>query len=76
MTVFAKLINQFRQVLSSAEPYSGHVIETVLVRHSMGCRIVLEAFSQEPTHVSGIVLLDGSWYGREAEEYTISDSVN
>lgn len=29
----------------------------------MGCRIVLEAFSQQPSNVTGIVLLDGSWYG-------------
>lgn len=39
-------------------------IERIIIGHSMGCRIVLEVFAQEPGHVSGIVLLDGSRYGR------------
>lgn len=32
----------------------------ILVGHSMGCRVVLQACRVEPTAVSGLVLLDGS----------------
>jgi len=32
----------------------------ILVGHSMGCRVVLEASRMEPDAVSGLVLVDGS----------------
>jgi pimeloyl-ACP methyl ester carboxylesterase len=35
----------------------------------MGCRITLEVFSQQPANICGIVLLDGSWYGRSPKDY-------
>jgi pimeloyl-ACP methyl ester carboxylesterase len=34
----------------------------VLVGHSMGCRVVLEAALQAPEHVCGLVLVDGSQF--------------
>ena len=37
-----------------------------LVGHSMGCRVVLEAYSQAPERVAGLVLIDGSWLGADA----------
>lgn len=35
----------------------------VLVGHSMGCRIVMHAMSEQPARVSGIILVDGSRLG-------------
>jgi pimeloyl-ACP methyl ester carboxylesterase len=35
----------------------------ILVGHSMGCRVVLEASREEPDAVSGLVLVDGSRIG-------------
>ena len=35
----------------------------VLVGHSMGCRVVLDAGLRAPEHVAGIVLVDGSRFG-------------
>lgn len=36
----------------------------VLVGHSMGCRVVLQAYLDAPQHVAGLVLLDGSYMGQ------------
>jgi pimeloyl-ACP methyl ester carboxylesterase len=36
----------------------------VLVGHSMGCRVVLQAYLDAPQHVAGLVLLDGSSMGQ------------
>jgi pimeloyl-ACP methyl ester carboxylesterase len=60
---FAAVANALRREVSPA----GGLIETVLVGHSMGCRMALEAFVQERGGVSGIVLIDGSWVGRNPE---------
>ena len=38
--------------------------QAILVGHSMGCRVVLEAFRQSPDGVAGIALIDGSITGR------------
>lgn len=37
--------------------------EAILVGHSMGCRVVLEAYRGAPERVAGLVLIDGSRMG-------------
>ncbi len=34
----------------------------VLIGHSLGCRVVIEAALQAPTHTSGVILVDGSQF--------------
>jgi pimeloyl-ACP methyl ester carboxylesterase len=64
----ACLINDLRRELElELSPTSD--IQTTIVGHSMGCRITLEVFSQEPTSITGLVLLDGSWYGPAPKDY-------
>jgi pimeloyl-ACP methyl ester carboxylesterase len=45
---------------------------TILIGHSMGCRVVLQAYLDAPQRVAGLVLVDGSRVGtgnpQEAEE--------
>ena len=52
----------------SVERYGADVAEVmralalppaVLIGHSMGCRVVVEAASQAPDHIAGVVLVDG-----------------
>jgi len=40
---------------------------TILVGHSMGCRVIAEAFLQSGTKVSGLVFVDGSILGGGSE---------
>jgi pimeloyl-ACP methyl ester carboxylesterase len=60
---FAALANDLRRELSGA----GTLLDTVLVGHSMGCRMTIETFLQLKTNVSAIILIDGSWVGRNPE---------
>jgi pimeloyl-ACP methyl ester carboxylesterase len=60
---FAAQANDLRREFSPP----GELLDTVLIGHSMGCRMALEAFAQEKANVSGIVLIDGSWVGRNLE---------
>jgi pimeloyl-ACP methyl ester carboxylesterase len=40
---------------------------TILVGHSMGCRVIAEAFQQSGATVSGLVFVDGSFLGDDLE---------
>jgi pimeloyl-ACP methyl ester carboxylesterase len=40
---------------------------TILVGHSMGCRVIVEAFLQSPPGISGLVFVDGSIIGGDPE---------
>jgi pimeloyl-ACP methyl ester carboxylesterase len=60
----------------SVERYGADVAEVmraaalppaVLVGHSMGCRVVVEAALQAPEHVAGLVLVDGSQFAPTME---------
>lgn len=65
----ANLINKLRVELSTAADENHGDIDTILVGHSMGCRIALETFAQSPANIKGLVLLDGSWYGPNPKDY-------
>jgi pimeloyl-ACP methyl ester carboxylesterase len=60
----------------SIERYGADLVEmmrslalppAILVGHSMGCRVVTEAALQAPTHVAGVVLIDGSQFAPAME---------
>jgi pimeloyl-ACP methyl ester carboxylesterase len=40
---------------------------TVLIGHSMGCRVITEAFQQSPSTVAGLIFVDGSILGGDPE---------
>jgi pimeloyl-ACP methyl ester carboxylesterase len=35
----------------------------ILIGHSMGCRVIMEAFQQSPINIVGLVFVDGSFVG-------------
>ena len=38
--------------------------KAIVVGHSMGCRVAMQAASYAPSRVAGVVLVDGSWIGQ------------
>jgi len=51
---------------------------TILVGHSMGCRVIIEAFLKSPSGVAGLVFVDGSIIGGDPETgvQRAKDSIN
>lgn len=43
----------------------------VLIGHSLGCRVVLEAYSQAPAHVMGLVFVDANPLASEGDESAV-----
>ena len=41
--------------------------DTILVGHSMGCRVIVDAFQQSRATVSGLVFVDGSFLGTDLQ---------
>ena len=64
VSVYAQLINDLRRELSATGG-----VQTIIIGHSMGCRVALDAFSKQPANITGLVLLDGSWYGPNPKDY-------
>ena len=56
---FAKLVGELHDELGHSQE------KTVLIGHSMGCRLALEIFSKFPDDFTAIILLDGNWHGTE-----------
>ena len=63
---YGQLLNRLIDEFVHDQP---HPVQVVLVGHSMGCRIVYEVFQQRQTGVAGLVLIDGSWYGPDPQDY-------
>jgi pimeloyl-ACP methyl ester carboxylesterase len=42
--------------------------EIILIGHSLGCKVIREAYSQSPKNVMGMVLIEGAFYSGEAEQ--------
>ena len=49
--VMAEAVNRARKEIGASA--------TVLIGHSLGCRVVIEAYRQSPDDVAGLVLIDG-----------------
>jgi pimeloyl-ACP methyl ester carboxylesterase len=51
---------------------------TILVGHSMGCRVIIEAFLKSPSGVAGLVFVDGSIIGGDPETgiQRVKDSIS
>ena len=47
--------------------------DVVLAGHSLGCRVVLEAYTRAPERVRALVLIDGSWLGPSHPVKAIDD---
>ena len=67
ITSFGSLLNQVKDEFLANQ--TQRRFDVVLAGHSMGVRVALEAFRQEPTGVTGIMLIDGSNYRLRGKEY-------
>lgn len=67
----ARLIGRLHRELAETDIHNfvHSPVDTILVGHSMGCRIALEVYAHLPVDVTKIVLLDGSWYGPDPKDY-------
>jgi pimeloyl-ACP methyl ester carboxylesterase len=59
IAAMARAVNQVKEQISARA--------TVLVGHSMGCRVITEALLQSPSGIAGLVFVDGSILGGDPE---------
>src|SRR5215203_86652 len=52
-------VNQVKEQIATSS--------TILVGHSMGCRVIIEAFQQSSATISGLVFVDGSFLGSDLQ---------
>lgn len=57
--IMGAAVNQVKDRIAAAN--------TILIGHSMGCRVILDAFQQSSATVSGLVFVDGSFLGSDLE---------
>src|SRR3954447_15839599 len=57
--ILAAAVNQVKEQVEASD--------SILVGHSMGCRVIVEAFQQSAATVSALVFVDGSFLGADLE---------
>jgi pimeloyl-ACP methyl ester carboxylesterase len=55
IATMAEAVNTVKDLIGSRR--------AILIGHSMGCRVIMEAFQQSPINIVGLVFIDGSFVG-------------
>jgi len=60
-------IETMAEVVNQVKEQTG-ISKAILIGHSMGCRVIAEAFRQHPARTVGLIFIDGSIFGAGAAE--------